>query len=238
MDWYKKESGRYRDSEIRTTLGRKNFCIGHHLLNVCEEIVADTFSIGKWIESIKKGLLDGKPITPPFVRTIDLEMLNMFLYMENEEEINRCYEVLPILQDMGYMEFTLENKVITLSFPKILQSLSEFQRDELTKALKDGSLPYEEVRKHLSKEQAKHYDKTLKGSKPRKENKKQNKDLKKPKKENDLDLNSDTDTNTNKVLVNDKLKLYSLLDKNTGEESYFIKDRKITRDEFESLVDM
>jgi len=243
MDWYKKPSSRYRDSELRTILGRKLFESGTHVLNTLEEMVADTFSIGKWVDDIKKSLLIGKPHIPPFIREVDYEMFNGFLFLRDEERLNMAYDSLMILKEHGYLEYDQQSQIIVIGFPKILQSLGRFQTDCLGDAIKKKELPWDIVSPFLSEEQVAHfvkkYPKICKLALiPKKELPRQIQPTR-------VDDNQDSDENKfkeqsdktlDRVLEDKENDLYSELNKSTGELKYYQGHQEIDKKTFTSYI--
>ena len=160
MDFYKKDSKRYLDTNLRSALGIKRYETGMYLINILEEMVADDFDMSRWIKEIIKGLKsNSKNYKPAVSRTLAFDIYEGFLYLADTKRKDIAFECLSILQEQGYIKFFLDDRknAITIELPRMLQSLTEWGTKQIWLNMKEGMLPFNIVKKLLSEEQREHY---------------------------------------------------------------------------------
>ena len=163
MKFLKKDSRRYLDPELKSILGRKLYETGCYTLDKCEEIVTDDFDMSTWIDDIIKGLKQGKLIKPSVERYMAYDTFQHFLYVEDEERMNRVLDCLAILNQHGYLKYSLDltTNSIIVGLPHIFQSLTEWATKQIWLSMKAGKLPLEFIRGLLSEDQIEHYAKLI-----------------------------------------------------------------------------
>lgn len=159
MKFFKKDSQRYLDPKLKAILGRKLYESGMYTLDMCEEMVTDDFDMSTWIDDIISNLKQGKLVKPSVERHLSIDTFEHFLFMENEERMNRAYDCLEIFNQHGYLKYSLDVQTssIVINLPHIFQSLTEWATKQIWLNMKSGKLPLEFIRPLLTKEQIEHY---------------------------------------------------------------------------------
>lgn len=159
MKFFKKDSQRYLDPKLKSIFGRKLYETGCYVFGICEEMVTDDFDMSTWLEEIISGLKNGKKVRPSIERHVSIDTFEHFLYMEDEERMNRAYDCLEILNQHGYLKYSIdvETSSIVIGLPHIFESLGEWAKKQVWIGMKSGKLPLEFIRPLLTQEQIEHY---------------------------------------------------------------------------------
>ena len=265
MDWHQAKSDRHLDNDLRMLLGTR-YIVGTYTLDSIERIVAWHFSMSKWSNKIIESLANETKLIPPMEIALPYAVFVAYMTpnTQNEDEVNDIFDMAELLSANKRLVFRIDIKrnAIILDCPEMLSTLSEWVTKNVWQEMKKGNLPFTHVKKHLDHKMLERYTKAIakldskenrdiamNGSESFKEkiesfktttqsflDREINSDN-----DSELNLNSETDADSygrgkKDIAVNKEIGLTYSVDTTTGEVSYFIKNRKISKEEYEKAI--
>ena len=265
MDWSKAKSDRFLDNELRMVLG-KRYITGIYTLDSIERIVAWHFGMSKWSNQIIEALAKGKKFIPPMQIALPYDVFVSYMTPNrmNEDEVNDIFDMAELLSKHKYLVFKIDIKrnAVILDCPQMMSGLSEWVTKNIWQTMKKGDLPFEHVKKHLDHDMRERFTKNIaKLSSPEEKDiamngsesfKQKIETLKTTtesflEKETKFENNPDVYSESNAdvvfegeqkidIPVNEKFGLTYSIDTETGEVTYKIKDRVISKEEYEKAI--
>ena len=265
MDWHKARTDRHLDNELRMLLG-KRYITGTYTLDSIERIVAWHFGMSKWSNEIIDSLAKGKKFIPPLRIALPYAVFVAYMTpnTENQDEVNDIFDMAELLSKNKYLVFKLDMKrnAVILDCPQMMSGLSEWVTKNIWQTMKKGDLPFDHVKDFLDHDMRERFTKNIAKLKTEEEKDiamngsesfKQKVITLKTTTESFLDTETDFDNEPKVYLnkdadvvgkgeknvdipVNEKFGLTYSINTETGEVSYYIKDRKISKEEYDKAI--